>query len=75
MWVFMAGFGESVAIVGQNGGGVVQVAELDVKVVDLRLVVLCAKVGRGASHVARIGLLDGELPDRPPLDFIRVEQT
>ena len=56
------------------GARAVAVAELDGGLVDDRHEVLLAEARVEPQDVARVGLLDGERPDRPPLGVVGVEQ-
>ena len=55
------------AVLRQDRRRAVEIAELDVEVGRERLEVLGAEIGGGARDVARVGLLDRELADRPAL--------
>ncbi len=63
-----------VAGLQRHSGRVVAVADLHRPVVDDLLHPLGPQIGRHPGDVARVGLLDGQLPDRPPLRVIRVQQ-
>ena len=60
---------------GDDRGRVVAVAEFQVEVVDHRLRVRGAQVGRHPADVPRVGLLDGELADRAALRVVGGEQA
>jgi hypothetical protein len=54
----------------QDRRTVIEVANLDVEIMDHRLVIFDAKMAGRAGYVARIGLLDGELANRPALSLV-----
>src|SRR5262249_45471710 len=66
------GVDRRVIVLRSNGLRVIEITELDIEIVDLRLEVLCAEISGRARDVARIGLLDGEFADRAALLLIRV---
>jgi len=63
-----------IVVFGHDRWRVIKIAELDVEIVDWRLIILGAEVGSRARDVARVRLLHGELACRSPLLFVCREE-
>ena len=61
-------------LVGDDRRRLIEITDLDVEIVGERLKVLRPKVGGRPRDVARVCLLDGELPHRAPFHLIGLEQ-
>src|SRR5262245_28192410 len=71
MWI---GMDRTICPFGHNCWRVIDVTKLDIEIVRERLEIGCAEVRRRARNVARIGLFDRKLRDRPTFQIIAIEQ-